>query len=153
MPQTIRAKSNVPLALYTGGCVCCRIRDLIRLPADEPDEPLPKAYLVRAEWLNEFKKAEIILTKQFVICHCIYCKKNSGSSFSKIVMHLQFHEFARGEPKAFMDSTGESTPRACRRFCGDCRTPWPLSGKSRAASSRWNGARWIIGGYSAGILP
>lgn len=92
MSQTKRAEFNVPLASYTGGCVCRRIRYLIRLPADEPDEPLHKLQAeFRLLFLLEYRHSSAVSR--------VYSRRTQG-------LHGQHRE---------------STLRPCRLFCGDCQ--------------------------------
>ncbi|KAJ9270461.1 hypothetical protein DTO271D3_5193 [Paecilomyces variotii] len=83
---------------YMGACLCGKLKYRIDL---SPDQPLPK----------------------LVICHCISCKRYTGSAYSSnIIVPQSAFTFTSGEPKLFMDDT-DAGPKLRRQFCGDCGSP------------------------------
>ncbi|CAN8100764.1 unnamed protein product [Discula destructiva] len=81
----------------TGGCLCAKIRYVLSDPAA----------LVYS-----------------VICHCINCKKSSGTHMvnSSIFPKMTF-TLTSGSPKTFEDRDTDSGKTLYRNFCGDCGSP------------------------------
>ncbi|EAW12344.1 GFA family protein [Aspergillus clavatus NRRL 1] len=79
----------------TGTCLCNAITYRIDLPASEP-------------------------TPKVILCHCINCKRYTGSGFSaNIVVPKSGLHWTKGQPKLFIDKSDEGLD-VPRMFCGDC---------------------------------
>jgi hypothetical protein len=53
------------------------------------------------------------------ICHCTQCRRQTGSALPAFVSYrLEQLSVLRGEPKTF-----RASPKAERKFCGDCGSP------------------------------
>jgi hypothetical protein len=76
-----------------GGCLCGAVRYVLK------DEPQGAA-----------------------ICHCLHCKKQSGSlfSFNLVISETDYEQ--RGKTTVFEDR-GESGQLSYRHFCGSCGSP------------------------------
>ncbi|KAJ5673779.1 hypothetical protein N7462_009218 [Penicillium macrosclerotiorum] len=87
----------------TGSCLCKNITYRIDLPKSEP---YPNPY------------------HQLVICHCINCKRYTGSGFStNIVVSQSSFTYTSGQPKLFLDRSDNGN-HVRREFCPDCGTPF-----------------------------
>lgn len=57
-----------------------------------------------------------------VVCHCINCRRQSGSAFSVNALVPEDGYSQTGETRIFIDE-GESGMAVSRHFCGTCGTP------------------------------
>ncbi|PKX89340.1 GFA family protein [Aspergillus novofumigatus IBT 16806] len=83
---------------YTGTCLC----NAVTYRIDLPDSTTPKV----------------------ILCHCINCKRYTGSGFSaNIAVPKTSLHWTKGQPKLYVDKSERGTG-VPRMFCGDCGTPF-----------------------------
>lgn len=58
-------------------------------------------------------------------CHCLSCKRYTGSAFSSnIIVPQTAFKFTEGQPKLYMDDNTDRGVKLRRQFCGDCGSPF-----------------------------
>lgn len=63
-------------------------------------------------------------TPKVILCHCINCKRYTGSGFSaNIAVPKTSLHWTKGQPKLYVDKSERGTG-VPRMFCGDCGTPF-----------------------------
>ncbi|OOQ83431.1 hypothetical protein PEBR_34529 [Penicillium brasilianum] len=104
----------------TGACLCKSIAYRITLPTPEP---LPKVDSTHQILLppSETPSNKI---HQIIICHCINCKRYTGSGFSaNIIVPQSSFKYTQGSPQLYLDGSDKGGV-VYREFCPDCGTPF-----------------------------
>ncbi|KAJ4386794.1 hypothetical protein N0V93_009692 [Gnomoniopsis smithogilvyi] len=84
-------------ASLTGGCLCAKVRYVLSAPD------------------------QVVYS---VICHCINCKKASGTHMvNSSIFPKETFTLSSGTPKTFEDKDTDSGKTLYRHFCGDCGSP------------------------------
>ncbi|KIV99501.1 uncharacterized protein PV09_08806 [Verruconis gallopava] len=97
----------------SGGCFCGNVRISYQ---GEPKRKVRARPFYTTSFVSS-KKANIRATQ--ALCHCVDCRKISGSTYSTNILVAENDFTVSGSPKQ-ISTTGENGNMITSYFCGDC---------------------------------